>query len=160
MPHNDVGRGNGSVDRVSNPRHVVVARVRGYSMWPTLRSGQVLRAEYRNVRSLEPGAIVIVTHRQNGNTIVHRLMRILAESGDDTAVIKTCGDRSGPDEPITVCGNILTATHVLTRRNWVRLRARRSCRVFRILPVQVCRLMQSAVARIFGLVERRRAYGK
>lgn len=156
MPNVDRLPEKGPAIQTAGPRDVVISSVTGYSMWPTLRSGQVLRAEYRSVRSVRAGDIV--AYSKNGNMVVHRLMRILAEDGEGWAVIRTCGDRSGPDEPVSIRGNILAVTHVLNRGDWVRVRSGRPSSVFRMLPARICRLMQSAASRIIGLVERRRSY--
>jgi len=69
--------------------------VKGTSMWPCLIPGDVLRALRIPARELSPGDIVVLEPAGN-EPVVHRTIRVDREN-DGTILIRTAGDRSGPD---------------------------------------------------------------
>jgi len=69
--------------------------VKGLSMWPNLIPGDILKAEDVPVAELKAGMIVVFSETDRENHIVHRLLSI--RNADNKFVIKSGGDRSGPD---------------------------------------------------------------
>ena len=69
--------------------------VKGFSMWPNLIPGDILRAENFPAEDLEPGMIAVFPeHGETGDT-VHRIVSLRNCSG--FSVVVTAGDRSGID---------------------------------------------------------------
>ncbi len=83
--------------------HTLTVHVRGYSMFPWLRPGDLIRVEPVDATSLRPGDVILF--RAGGVAITHRLLRWkdgrLITKGDAAP----CPDR--PLSPVEVAGRVI-----------------------------------------------------
>jgi hypothetical protein len=84
-------------------------------MFPTLLSGEVVRAVESDGNSLLPGQVLVM--RGDDGPFVHRFVRYVRPRGLDPLMI-TAGDCSGPDLPCPVPERVLVACEVLRRGRW------------------------------------------
>lgn len=106
--------------------------LRGISMEPTLRHGDLLRARYAPVEELRSGDIVGLPSRRHGSMVVHRVSRILEGDGESILLV-TSGDLTGQDEPVPLRPPLLKVESVL--RNGVWRRPRNSTGLKRIIDM-------------------------
>ncbi len=69
--------------------------VRGFSMWPNLIPGDLLKAELLPVSKLRPGMIAVFPEQDGFNKTVHRVLSVRNFQG--FSVVVSGGDRSGRD---------------------------------------------------------------
>lgn len=126
----------------------VYGYVRGFSMWPLLIPGDILRAEAVPMSGLSAGDIVVLEPGSD-EPVVHRLMDI---SGMDSGCFNliTAGDRSGVDSQrrINVGEELLRITGVLRRGRW-KVPLRKPLPLCARLPLTVVRLHCRLVRKLF-----------
>jgi len=96
--------------------------VKGLSMWPNLIPGDILKAREIPVAELEAGMIVVFPGTDRENPVVHRVLSI--QNTNNELVIKSGGDRSGPDEAqwnFAPTDRIRMVTGVLRRGHYGRI---------------------------------------
>jgi len=69
--------------------------VRGFSMWPNLIPGDLLKAQLLQVSRLRPGMIVVFPEQSGFHKIVHRVLSV--RNFGEFSVVVSGGDRSGRD---------------------------------------------------------------
>ena len=85
-------------------------------MWPNLIPGDVLRSLEIRVTSLKPGMIAVFNGSNSTVHVVHRVLRV--HKTKDEIIVKSGGDRSGPDDGIwhfQFSDQIISVTGVLRR---------------------------------------------
>lgn len=70
--------------------------VNGYSMWPNLIPGDMLKTAYVDLSGLRPGMIIVFPWEKTGSFAVHRIRTI--RSVPDGTILGTAGDYSGMDD--------------------------------------------------------------
>ena len=70
--------------------------VRGFSMWPNLIPGDILRAEDCSAENLIPGMIAVFPEPEENGDTVHRVVSV--RNFSRFSIVVTEGDRSGRDE--------------------------------------------------------------
>ena len=109
--------------------------LRGRSMLPVLRDGDLLRASWTRIDSVGKGDIIALEKRDGIGHIVHRTTRI-ADGGNGRFLVFTAGDNSGPDPPRIVRDSVLVIRGVLREGVW---RSQRNSFPLRLL--YLCRRM-------------------
>jgi hypothetical protein len=93
--------------------------MRGSSMWPTLREGELVKGRWRPTDSVSPGAIA--GHwNVNQRLIIHRFLGVIRTSCDNNLLIRTGGDFSGRDRLHEAPQQILVIEKVLRGGRWIR----------------------------------------
>jgi signal peptidase len=85
-----------SVDQEKNKAGVgsfVIFNYSGASMNPTFKAGDGLTALPYRCRNARPGDVIVFSHPEKGNNVVHRIVRV------DSRGITTRGDNSIVDDP-------------------------------------------------------------
>ncbi len=72
-----------------------IGYVRGFSMWPNLIPGDILRTRPTEARLLRPGMVAVLPVLDEGKSIVHRIRTVRNFSG--SVIVSTYGDRGGKD---------------------------------------------------------------
>jgi len=77
-----------------------IGYVRGFSMWPNLIPGDILKTQIMKADQLRPGMIAVLPIHGECNSIVHRIRTVRNFQG--SIVVSTYGDRAGKDFALSV----------------------------------------------------------
>ncbi len=70
--------------------------VKGFSMWPNLIPGDILKAEECQIRDLKSGMIAVFPNEGRERFVVHRVVSVRDQSG--MTLVIAAGDRSGVND--------------------------------------------------------------
>mgnify|MGYP006292348357 CR=1 FL=1 len=128
-------------------KNCVYGYVKGYSMWPCLIPGDILKARKAFIEDVTIGDIVVLNANAS-KPIVHRLIR-KEKSGGNHLEITTAGDRSGNDPPRSVLlnGELLVVNAVLRNGKWKKPKEQSSV-LYRRFPASIVRLHCFLVKRL------------
>jgi len=99
---------------------VELLHVRGDSMWPTLRDGELVGGSWEPAERLRPGSIIGFHGGDGRRLVVHRFVRILQPSGVGPALMRTRGEGRRPDDLRPAPQEVFVVRCMLRLGRWVR----------------------------------------
>lgn len=92
--------------------------MRGLSMWPTLREGELLKGRWRPVNEVSPGTISGYWSA-NRRLIIHRFLGLIMSPERNVVLMRTAGDFSGCDRLHEAPAHLMVVEKVLRGGRWI-----------------------------------------